>query len=56
MEQDKKEVCMIRIVFPVQSDEQAIDCKKKVQAVLADIPDIQIHFSLMSAPPSGQPK
>jgi len=50
-----KEICSIRIGFPVVSDEQAIEYKKKVTAVLADIPEVQIQFSLMPMPnmPSG---
>ncbi|GAI82563.1 unnamed protein product, partial [marine sediment metagenome] len=27
--------CTIRIMFPVESDEQAIDCKKKVKEALS---------------------
>lgn len=50
MEQPKKEICSIRIMFPVENDEQAIDCKKKVEAVLVDIPETQVHFTLMSSP------
>lgn len=45
-----KEVCTIRIVFPVTSDEQAIDYKKKITAVLSEITDAQIHFAIMSIP------
>ena len=43
-----KQVCTIRIIFPVDTDEQAISYKKKIGDVLADIPNIQIQFSLMS--------
>lgn len=46
-----KQVCMIRISFPVESDEQAIDYKKKINSVLADITTARIEFSLMSRPP-----
>ena len=56
MAQEKQEICSIRIVFPVESDEKAIECKKKIQEALADMSDAQIHFSLMPAPPSGMPK
>ncbi len=52
----KQEICSIRIMFPVESDEQAIDCKKKIAAIMKDIPEIQIYFSLMPAPPAGIPK
>lgn len=44
------EICSIRIMFPVQSDEQAIDYKKKITALLAEIPDAQIQFSLSTMP------
>lgn len=46
-----KQVCSIRIMFPVDTDEQAIDYKKKIGAVLADIKQARIEFSLMSTPP-----
>lgn len=45
------QVCSIRIMFPVDSDEQAIAYKKKIGDVLADIPQARIEFSLMSRPP-----
>jgi len=45
---EPKEICSIRIAFPVETDEQAIEYKKKIGDVLADIPNVQIHFSLMS--------
>jgi len=54
VENEKKtapiQVCSIRIAFPVESDEQAIDYKKKINDVLADIPQVRIEFSLMSRP------
>jgi len=46
------EICSIRIMFPVKSDEQAIEYKKKIAAVLSEIPDAQIQFSLMTKPPN----
>lgn len=49
--QTDSELCSIRIMFPVESDEQAIDYKKKIAALLAEIPEAQIQFSLMKAPP-----
>ncbi|MBA7571646.1 hypothetical protein ES708_13412 [subsurface metagenome] len=45
------QVCSIRIMFPVDTDEQAIDYKKKITDVLSDIPQARIEFSLMSRPP-----
>ena len=49
MEQPKKEICSIRIMFPVDSDEQAIEFKKKIGILLAEKGDAQIQFSIMSA-------
>lgn len=54
MEQPKKEICSIRIMFPVESDEQAIEYKKKITSLLVEIPTAQIQFSLMQ-PPSTPP-
>ncbi|GAI65538.1 unnamed protein product [marine sediment metagenome] len=45
------QVCSIRIMFPVESDEQGIEYKKKIYGVLVDIPQARIEFSLMSRPP-----
>lgn len=45
-----KQVCMIRISFPVDTDEQAIAYKKKINDVLADITTARVEFSLMSRP------
>ena len=50
MEQPKKEICTIRIMFPVESDEQAIEYKKKIAALLVEIPDANIQFSITSVP------
>lgn len=50
MEQPKQEVCTIRIMFPVTSDEDAIDCKKKVTEALSDKPNVQIQFGITSIP------
>jgi len=44
------QVCSIRIGFPVTSDEQAIAYKKKLNAVLSDIPNARIEFSLVTLP------
>lgn len=50
MEQPPKEVCTIRIMFPATSDEQAIQIKQKIKEVLSDVPDVQIHFTMMDMP------
>lgn len=49
--QTGSEICSIRIMFPVKSDEQALDCKKKIKDALSDVPDVQTQFSIMSASP-----
>jgi hypothetical protein len=37
-------------MFPVASDEQAIEYKKKIAVLLTDIPNAQIQFSLITMP------
>lgn len=49
MEQGKMEICTIKIMFPVESDEKAIEYKKKITDILSDVPDATIQFSLMAA-------
>lgn len=44
------QICSIRIGFPVTSDEQAIEYKKQIGKVLADIPNARIEFSLVAIP------
>lgn len=50
MPNDRKEICMLNVVIPDISDERAIACKKKIEDALADIPNVQIRFSIMTAP------
>ena len=50
MDKPNQEVCSIRIMFPVDSDEQAIEYKKKIATILAEIPDVNLQFSLMNTP------
>jgi len=50
MDKNKKEICTIRIIFPVSSDEQAISYKKGIEEILVAEPDAQIHFTLMPPP------
>ena len=47
----QSQVCIIKIVFPVTSDDEAIKVKKKIAADLAEIPETVINFSLMSGRP-----
>lgn len=48
----KQQVCSIRIAFPVTSDDDAIKYKKQIDAILADIPDANIQFSILSGRPT----
>lgn len=52
MDNPPKELCTIRIMFPVESDEKAIEYKRKIAAILAPIPDAQIQFSIISGRPT----
>lgn len=46
----KPEICTIRIMFPVTSDEQAIGFKTKITELLSEVPDVIIHFGISTAP------
>ncbi len=48
---DNPEMCTIRIMFPVESDEQAIEYKRKIAEVLKDKKDVQIQFAIVSGMP-----
>lgn len=50
-ETQPQQICSIRIGFPVETDEQAIEYKKKISAILAEVPQVRIEFSLSSIPP-----
>lgn len=47
---EMQNVCSIQIGFPVETDEQAIEYKKKISEILADIPSVRIEFNLTSMP------
>lgn len=51
MDNPKQEICSIKIMFPVDSDDQAIEYKKKITEVLKDKADAQIQFSLSTISP-----
>lgn len=53
MAEEQKQICNIRIMFPVTTDEEAIEYKKKISAILAEIPDVQTQFSLMTSANRG---
>lgn len=46
----QKQLCQIRLMFTVDTDDEAIEVKKKISATLIDKPDIQVMFSLGSVP------
>ncbi len=46
-----KELCTVRIVFPVDSDDQALNIKRKLRDALGDVPQARLDFSLTSMPP-----
>lgn len=45
-----KQLCSIRISFPIDTDEEAIDYKKKIGNILAPIPTARIEFTLSTMP------
>lgn len=47
---ETKEICRMTITFPVDTDEQAIELKKKIAEVMKEKPDSQVQFSLMNLP------
>lgn len=53
---ESKQVCNIRILFPVDTDEQAIEYKKKITALLVEIPEANITFGLSTMPMGLPPK
>ena len=50
MDNEPKELCTIRVVFTVTSDDQALTAKRKIKEATSDIEDAQIQFSLMDMP------
>lgn len=47
------QICSMRIAFPVSSDEQAIEYKKKIGVVLADLDSVRMNFDLTTMPPQA---
>ncbi|GAI93124.1 unnamed protein product [marine sediment metagenome] len=47
---EMQDICTIQIAFPVDTDEQAIEYKKKISEILSNIPNLRIDFSLASMP------
>lgn len=46
----KQEICTIRIMFPVKSDEHAIVYKKKIAEILSDNPETLMDFNIKTMP------
>lgn len=56
MPNDKKQTCIISVSFPVDSDEQAVEYKRKITSVLAEMPAAKISLMLMNnEPPPTKP-
>ncbi len=47
---EPKQICTVNIMFPVESDDQAIAVKKKIAELLSDMPLVRIDFNLVSVP------
>ena len=52
---EMQEICTMQIAFPVDSDEQAISYKKKINEILSDIPQARIEFALTPMPKRIKP-
>jgi len=50
---EKPEICTLTIAFPVTSDDEAIDVKKRVGLLLEDKPDVMIDFRIRRMPKHG---
>lgn len=46
----QKQICSIRIAFPVESDEQAIEYKKKIGNIVSGIESMRLSFDLTTMP------
>lgn len=51
----KKELCTIRIMFPAESDEQALGVKKQITELLKDNQEATVQFGLQTMPDTGAP-
>jgi len=49
LDRNSKEICTIRIMFPVETDEQAIEVKRKIAEIVKDN-DARTEFSIMTIP------
>jgi len=42
------QVCIIKVVFPAETDESAMVVKKKITEATANMPGVQINFNLIA--------
>ena len=49
-EKSDKQICQIQVMFPVDTDEKALELKKNIETLLDETPDAQVHFTLMPLP------
>jgi len=50
MEKPKQEICSIAIIFPAESDEQAITIKQNISKLVSEIEGVRIHFNISASP------
>lgn len=46
MDNPQSETCMMMIMFPITSDEQAIEARKKIKEVIGDIKGLRFDFRI----------
>jgi len=49
-EKTPNQICTISIVFPIEADDKAIECKKKISEVISDLPEARVDFRIMEIP------
>ena len=52
-EKSKQQACLIMVSMPVDTDEQAIAVKKKIDAAVSDIPESRVDFRLVETKSGG---
>lgn len=51
MDSEQKQICIMKILLPIESDEKAIAYKKAIEQTLSDIPEATIDFRLIKGKP-----
>jgi hypothetical protein len=49
-ETDKRQLCRITIMFPIDTDDKAVEYKKAITEIMSKVSDARIDFSLVSMP------